>query len=123
MNNEMTGYDAYRCPYCGGHVDPVSLKCSYCGTRYYKNNNSDNLIRIETYQNPIRTYGASIELNKHEYDIMGKEDASKMAIDMLSHKLADALAENMELDTEFDPSRMCQKISARVRIIEPKYMF
>ena len=46
-----------------------------------------------------------------------------MAIRQLSRNLAEAIAPNMEMRTEYDPMYCHQRISARVRIVEPKYMF
>lgn len=111
-----------ECKNCGGVINPNTYTCEYCGTKYKRDYN-DQIVRIEHFQNPVRVYTSQVILPKDQIDCMGTENVSKVAIAKLSRNLADAIAENMELYTEYDPYYMQQKITARIRIVEPKYMF
>lgn len=109
-----------NCPNCGAPVDN-SCKCHYCGTQYERNN--DNLIRIETFQNPCKVYQSQIMIPMEDVYKIGEERTSKIAIRQLSRNLADAIAPNMEMCVETDPRACAQRITAKVRIVEPKYIF
>lgn len=109
------------CKCCGGKINSSTYRCEYCGTQYEKH--QDNIIRIETYQNPCRVYKAQMYMRNDEIEMLGKENASEIAIKQLSRNLAEAIEPNLEIVTEYDPLLMSQKISARVRIVEPKYIF
>lgn len=109
------------CECCGAPINPKTYKCEYCGTQYKLE--TDEVIRVETFHNPIKVYKSKIEIPYEGIEAMGKEHTSKYAIHHLSRNLADAIAENMELHCSNDPFSRVQKITARVRIVEPKYMF
>lgn len=109
------------CECCNGKINPNTLRCEYCGTQYKKD--EDNTIRIERFENPCRVYKTQICIPVSEIEMLGNENASQIVIKQLSRNLADAIAPNMEIQTEYDPCFMMQRISARVRIVEPKYMF
>lgn len=111
---------SYKCENCGASVNPNTGVCEYCGSRYRIHD--DNLIRIETYQNPIKTYMAEM-LVPDEYVIIDADGISEYAVDSLAHKLADAFKENMDVKLEHDPRMNVQRMTARVRIVEPKYLF
>lgn len=110
-----------KCPNCGAPIKQNSCKCEYCGSQF--ENNNGNLIRIETFQNPCKVYETSMCVPVEEIRAYGEEKISEFAINRLSRNLAEAIAPNLELHTEYDPGLMSQRISARVRIVEPKYMF
>lgn len=109
------------CTQCGGQIDRDRMTCPYCGTKY-KLEYDDHVIRVETFQNPVKIYKSTIEIPEYEIS-RAPEEMSKYVIDCLAHNLADAFKENMEIETVYNPSEMVQKISARVRIIEPKHLF
>lgn len=109
------------CECCGGKINPKTYQCEYCGTCYKREH--DEVLRIETYQNPCKVYESKIEISHEAIKAYGEEEVSKMAIRQLSRNLAEAIAPNMEMRTEYDPMYCQQRISARVRIVEPKYMF
>lgn len=110
-----------NCPNCGAPIKQNSCKCEYCGTQF--ENHNGNLIKIETFKNPCKVYKTEIPIPDHVIKQLGEKEVSDLVIKQLSANLADAIAPNMELQTEYDPIAMTQRISARVRIVEPKYMF
>lgn len=110
-----------KCECCGGRINPKTYQCEYCGTQYKRE--YDELMRIETYQNPCKVYTSEISIPMEEIRCLGEEEVSKIAIQQLSRNLAEAIAPNMEMRTEYNPMYHQQRISARVRIVEPKYIF
>lgn len=113
--------EALICKNCGGHINRNIMKCEYCGTQYKIEN--DQFIRVETFQNPVRVYQSEMFIHQDAIDNIPGEDLADIAIKNLSSNLAEAIAPNMDIKTEYDPYMMRQRISARVRIVEPKHMF
>lgn len=116
-----------KCECCGGSLrsDILTVKgyyrCEYCGSLYKDDNES--VIRIETYSNPIKTFKTSYELDENVIKSIGSENASEVVLGHLKRNLADAIAECMDVHTEYNPERMTQYITARVRMIDPKHRF
>lgn len=109
-----------QCECCGGTINSATGVCEYCGMRYKIE--EEQLVRVETYHNPIRTYKALQEIPQ-EFMQIDPEKASQHTVKMLARNLADAIAECMDLSTEYDPRRCVQRVTARIRIVEPKYHF
>lgn len=110
-----------QCSNCRGNINHKSMRCEYCGTQY-KLDECENVIKVETFSNPIKIYGSEINI-PYEYAKQDPNGMSKYAINQLSRNLADAIAENMEINLEYDPIHMQQHITARVRIVKPKHIF
>ena len=110
-----------KCKNCGATINPHTMKCEYCGTQYKRD--CDNVLRIETFQNPCKVYKSQICIPIEHIKYMGEEESAKIAVKQLSRNLAEAIAPNMEMVSEYDPIDMQQKITVMVRIIEPKYRF
>lgn len=110
-----------QCENCGGHINKSTMRCEYCGTQYTKDEH-ENVVRIETFTNPIRVYKAQTAMHS---DVVRSNPkmASEYAVKELARNLADAIAENMEVETEYDPRLMMHRMTAKVRIVEPKYVF
>ena len=113
---------AMICTVCGAAINPEKMMCEYCGT-YYEKDKDDNVVKIETYQNPIKVYKSEVNIPQEYVYYCDSKEISKLAIEQLSHNLADAIAENMEVDVRYNPIYECQRVTAKIRIIEPKYLF
>lgn len=110
------------CECCGGQIDPNTMMCRYCGTAYERDK-YDRIVKIETFQNPVKIYKSRMDMDDYIVSGMGIDNATQMAVKQLSRNLADAIAENMEMEYCYDPKDMKHKINARIRIVESKYMF
>ena len=109
----------FKCKICGGSLEIDGAQsfatCEYCGTQYKEHN--DSIIRIETFQNPVRTFKACVTLE--DMPFMSAEEFSQIAITQLTHKLAEAIAPMMEVHCERDPFRMTHRVAGRIKIIQP----
>lgn len=117
---------ALKCDCCGGNLkptlyDPRKYSCEYCGTHYVKDGLCD-VIKVETFHNPVRTLKSVIEYPVEDMQLMG-EHASEFAMKSLTRNLADSLAEFMRVETEIDPANRKCVITARVRLVEDNYVF
>lgn len=106
--------DKYRCDCCGGHINPRTLKCEYCGTQYKEEH--DTAIRIEAFHNPVRTFTAKISLDR---ELMNRPYGSEIAIKELARELSKVIPSMMEVETRFDPEFMRQEVWGRIKIVEP----
>lgn len=110
-----------QCSNCGGRINPRTYRCEYCGTQY--RDEIDQVVRVETYTNPIRVYKSQMMVNDYEMNAVGHEEIARFAVNNLARNLADAIAENMEVETTYDPRLMSHRMTAKIRIVEPKYLF
>ena len=107
----------YICTHCGGHVSPHSMRCEYCGTQY--KSRDDQIIRIETFHNPVETFTAAEEIPMEMINQLGAEKAGEIAIKQLSHKFAECIAPMMKIETEHNPYMYSQRVRATIKVIRP----
>lgn len=117
-----------KCECCGAplKVNPISIYyddyiCEYCGSKYKVEN--ERAIRIETYQNPVRTLMAKTYVDEYAVKVMGEEEAAEYSIKNLTRNLAESLAPMLTIEKEYDPQYMRHIITAKVRVVEPGYRF
>ena len=117
-----------KCECCGAplKINPLSIYyegyiCDYCGSKYKANN--EGVIRIETYQNPVRTLIVKTCVSDDTVKDIGEEKAAEYYIKNLSSNLAESLAPMLTIEKEYDPQYMRHIITAKVRVVEPDYRF
>ena len=118
----MTRMEQLTCKNCGAPLTP-SGKCEYCGTVYRIEHPPSHVNIVEVQQSPVVTLGATVRLDAHTVKHIGEDAASKMAVDHLSGKIADSLAEYLMLDTSYDPHNDAVIVHGKVRIVPPDYRF
>ncbi len=106
----------YICECCGGHIDPYTMKCEYCGTQYKKEN--DVVYRIETVHSRVQTFKCAYNI-PDEYLINYPKESSEMAIRHVAGQLASMIAPYCEYTVEDDPLNHKKMIYARIKIVEP----
>ena len=114
-----------KCECCGAplKIDPYfdNYFCDYCGSKYKADN--EGVIRIETYQNPVRTLIAKTCVTDDVTKYIGEEKAAEYSIKNLTRNLAESLAPMLTIEKEYDPQCMRHIITAKVRVVEPDYRF
>lgn len=108
----------FICECCGGAINPRTYQCEYCGTQY-KRDDDDQIIRIETFRSPVRTFAAEVVIDSYDIQTMGAETASAIAVKSLTQKLAECIAPYMSMEQEYVIDRNIHKIRGKVKIIEP----
>lgn len=116
----------YKCNCCGAslHVSSKNKEeyiCEYCGTKYYEKDNS--IIKIETYQNPVRILCCREVIEDVHIKEFGEEIVSEMAMKNITHNLAKSLAPFIRLEEGYDPYTMNHVITAKIRLVEENYNF
>lgn len=109
--------EKYVCQCCGGRIDRISMTCEYCGTRY-KEAYAD-IIRIETFQNPIETLRAEVVLDRYELEALGSH-AGEYVRHRISERIADALADLTKYDCEFDMNSRFYRVRGITKVVIPK---
>jgi hypothetical protein len=92
------------------------MTCEYCGTAFKEEH--DNLIRIETFQNPVVTLGQSIRVNHLDF-YENPEQMAELTIKRLANQFAEAIAPYMDLEYQFDPYTADHVLDARIKIVNP----
>ena len=117
-----------KCECCGAplKINPISIYyegyiCEYCGSKYKADN--EGVIRIETYQNPVRTLIIKTCVSDDVVKGIGEEKAAEYSINNLSRNLAESLTPMLTIEKEYDPQYMRHIITAKVRVVEPDYRF
>ena len=108
----------YVCECCGGQINPVTLKCEYCGTQY--KDDFDNIIRVETYMNPVDTYRSQVIVPRNIVQQMGDKMASEYVIGKLTRELSDVIAKNMVITARNSMETDAQVFSGTIKIIRPE---
>lgn len=106
----------YICECCGGQINPRTMQCEFCGTRYKEEN--ETVYRIETFQGKVQTF-KSVYNMPDEYLARYPKEASEIAIRHVTSQLADMIAPYCEYTVEDDPMRMGKRIYARIKLVEP----
>jgi hypothetical protein len=110
--------DKYICDCCGGKINPQTMKCEFCGTQY-KRDYDDNVFRIETYTNPVRTFAAEVLVNGEDIHAFGAERMSEFALKTLVRKLSDCLSSSMVVDSEYDYTLNQHRVRGTIKMVQP----
>ena len=109
--------DKYICECCGGRINRLTMTCEYCGTQYKEEFN--NVIRLETYQNPIREFKALFRVTDEMIHSLSPKEISELAIRNMSNELAKSIAPFCEYKQEHDFIQKGYKITSRIKIVQP----
>lgn len=108
---------AYICDRCGGHINRATMQCEYCGTRFREEN--DNVIRIETFRNPVREFSVKAVIPDYYVREMGCETASRICMNELTKKMAECLPQLMNVRVEVIPTQNLVAATATLKGIVP----
>lgn len=121
----MAELKALICKRCGGTLDPVTLKCSYCGT-YHKFNPDYGMLkesRIIVDRPGVEVLGVQQAFDRWELANMPKEAIAEITHRSLCGKLAEALYPYMEFEMSDDYFTDSAIIRGRLRVVKPDYRF
>jgi hypothetical protein len=93
------------------------MTCEYCGTQYKEEAN--NLIRFETYRNPVQKLCVTTSFPEEAFKESPKEMA-EYAIRHTAMKFAECIAPYMVMETNYDPECHARRIYGQIRVVVPK---
>lgn len=112
------------CKQCGGAINPVKMRCEYCGTYYKRSDDLTKPLQIIYHQGPradVLQAGAYIDscLVSH----INQEDIGRILHSEITRKMAEALEPYMEYTVQEDPVHLKYVVRGRVRVLPPGYSF
>ena len=123
----MTKKDALRCDYCGGHINPKTYKCEYCGTQYVKPRDAYAPLemKVVAVQAPVETLAVNMRIPMEQAKTM-----SDMGVPIeeyvrrdFAEQIAEHIAGNIEIYEDFDIRGYEKTYTARLRVVKPDFRF
>ena len=108
------------CKQCGGSIDPTTMRCPYCGTRYEQ---TGEVIRIDYAHPHAEVLRARIEASSEYLSCLQQDELGKLIRNTMTRKLAESLEPFVEYTVQYDPAHMMQIVRGRVRVLPPGYRF
>lgn len=108
----------YRCKYCGGHINPRTMKCEYCDTQYKQE--ADDIIPILSIEKTnLIPLVAKVEVADEVLFQLG-EGIEQLVKQRLANMLAEKIMEKAKLAHEHNILNMTHVYMAMVRIEDTK---
>ena len=108
-----------RCEFCGGLIDRKTKKCKFCGTEYIIKD--DQVVRIETFHNPIKDITARICIDDYEARMVSdKQDFMEHCVRALAHQMAEQLYDCMWITTDYDVNHLRYIVDSRIKAVVPE---
>lgn len=112
------------CERCGGAINPKTLTCEYCGTRYKEDRDELGHVHcIQTCPAKLSVLATKIEISNDDIVCMPQETLAEYTLNTMTKELAKSLVPYMKLETERDPYTMKQIVRGSVRVVEPDFRF
>lgn len=111
--------DKYICDCCGGHIDPKTMTCEYCGTQYREDLVNEHVFRIETYRNPVQTLAVKQSYPREFFDMNAQEHA-RFAIESMARSFAEVIAPYMVVQKEDNFCDRTIDIKGMIKVVVPK---
>ena len=123
----MTKNDALRCDYCGGHINPKTYKCEYCGTQYVKPRDAYAPLemKVVAVQAPVETLAVSMRIPMERARSMvdtGIPIEEYVRRDF-AEQIAEQIAGNLTIYEDFDIRGYEKVYMARLRVVKPDFRF
>ena len=111
---------ALVCERCGGAINPVTLKCEYCGT-HYKDDEQPFILHVE--RPGIEVLSASFRIHNDQISAYDEEILTAYTKNEITHKLVEAISKHIEFIVQEDPIMNHHVVTGRIRIVPPGYKF
>lgn len=110
------------CPQCGGTINRETYQCEYCGTYFEKPAYEGAVLRVLKTDAIIKTYVAGAYIANELY-VHDEQMADKAAMDMLKHKLADAVMQHAVITRRPSYGLNTQEYRAKIRLVDADFKF
>ena len=113
------------CECCGGKINPSNLTCEYCGTRYQiRNEFGTNTVHIIRNSHPsVIPLRTKMEFDSSHMSHIPPEQLAEISMQDITHRLAEALAPYVEIETYRDLYTYRQIVQGTIRVVEPNFRF
>ena len=112
------------CPNCGGTVDRDRLICEFCGTKFDRNCGEIGILKIEHVEPNTRVLKTEARISREQL-MIAPESVESYAKSEIAKEMARQLLEGniIEMISEMDWKSCEQVISARLRVLDPRFRF
>ena len=116
---------ALICTQCGGTINPSTMRCEYCGTRYERTEDLTKPLRvIYSSEAKPQILQSKIAFNNQDLNyIPDTNEIARIVHSRITTQLAEALEPYVEYTVQEDPVYREQVIRGRVRVLPPGYNF
>lgn len=113
----MTKLINIKCPNCGAPINKETLHCDYCGSEFRWD---EQHVRLITIRDPrVLTFKARADIVAEALDALGESGAAEYAKDMLCEGMVEAVKENMEIYSDYDPCLNVFRCAGVLRLVPP----
>lgn len=116
---------ALICTQCGGKINPVKMRCEYCGTKYERDEDPTKPLRMAYQLGPrpvILQNETNIDNRLIDY-VSDSEEICRFIHSEVTRRMAEALEPYVEYQVQEDPLRQRQIVRGRVRVLPPGFSF
>ena len=110
------------CKRCGGALDPVTLKCPYCGT-YHKFDETFEATRIIVDRPGIEVLQKKIAISNAALFAMPQGEMVDYARRSICESISESLNPYIEFYSERDIATLDTIVMGRLRVVKPDYRF
>lgn len=112
----------YECTQCGGNIDPATMVCEYCGSKF-KDNGEDRPIFISKFDPKMDVLKAEVIIPNEAVYCLGAQAASEAAIKELVNTISKSLTQYLDVMIEDDICHNSNILHGKLRLIRPDMRF
>ena len=111
------------CTQCGGRIDPNTMRCEYCGTRFEKENDLAKplVVKIDTQRADV--LGANMIVDNWLAESLPSEEITRIIHSEITRKIVEGLEPYVEYTVMEEPVFNHHVVKGRIRVLPPGYRF
>ena len=110
-----------KCPNCGGMINPASMVCEYCGSRF--ENKKENLILLEEHRPGVDVIAAKVSVSRLDMQYLSPEEVSSYAVNSLIKQLSNCIAPYMKISRTTNMKQLSDDFVGEIRVLKQGYRF
>lgn len=112
----------YECTQCGGNINPATMICDYCGSRF-ESDYEGKPIFISKFEPKMDVLQAEVFIPNESVFYMGAKEASEVATKELVNTITRSLTQYLDVMIRDDIGRNGSWLHGKLRIIRPDTRF
>ena len=112
----------YECTQCGGNINPVTMICEYCGSRF-ESDYEGKPIFISKFEPKMDVLQAEVFIPNESVFYMGAKEASEVAMKDLVNTITRSLTQYLDVMIEDDLRLNGSRLRGKLRLIRPDMRF
>lgn len=104
--------NGYRCKYCGGYVNPATMKCEYCDTQY-----EFPKLEVLTIKPGVQTLCTKMSVDNNLAQYYNKKEYDEFIKQRLAEGFLSFIKDNMKITETFDARSLTKSYYATMDFI------